>query len=99
MRRPIYNFAIDPDLLAGLRHVKDRDGISESEQIRRGGGRIGSGRVYLRRQIWWVTYYGPDGRRYHESSESCERGTLSGYSDDGSAPASTTCRSSHEPSA
>jgi hypothetical protein len=36
MRRPIYNFAIDPELLAALRHVKARDGISESEQIRRG---------------------------------------------------------------
>ena len=36
MRRPIYNFAIDPELRAGLRRVKARDGISESEQIRRG---------------------------------------------------------------
>jgi hypothetical protein len=36
MRRPIYNFAIDPALLQGLRQVKIRDGISESEQIRRG---------------------------------------------------------------
>ena len=35
-RRPIYNFAIDPELLAALRAVKVRDGISESEQIRRG---------------------------------------------------------------
>ena len=36
MRRPIYNFAIDPELLQALRQVKVRDGISESEQIRRG---------------------------------------------------------------
>lgn len=36
MRRPIYNFAIDPELLAALRAIKARDGISESEQIRRG---------------------------------------------------------------
>ena len=31
-----YTLKIDPDLLAALRHVKERDGISESEQIRRG---------------------------------------------------------------
>ncbi|MGE0448021.1 MAG: ribbon-helix-helix protein, CopG family [Vicinamibacterales bacterium] len=36
MRRPIYNFAIDPELLAAIRQLKERDGISESEQIRRG---------------------------------------------------------------
>jgi len=36
MRRPIYNFAIDVELLFALRKVKARDGISESEQIRRG---------------------------------------------------------------
>lgn len=36
MRRPIYNFAIDPELLAALRAIKERDGVSESEQIRRG---------------------------------------------------------------
>ena len=36
MRRPLYSFIIDPDLLAGIRYVKVRDGISESEQIRRG---------------------------------------------------------------
>ena len=35
-RRPIYNFAIDPELLAGLRMLKARDGVSESEQIRLG---------------------------------------------------------------
>ena len=36
MRRPIYNFAIDPELLTALRTLKVRDGIPESEQIRRG---------------------------------------------------------------
>ncbi len=36
MRRPLYSFAIDQELLAALRAVKQRDGIPESEQIRRG---------------------------------------------------------------
>jgi hypothetical protein len=36
MPRPIYNFAIDQSLLDALRAIKKRDGISESEQIRRG---------------------------------------------------------------
>ncbi len=35
MRRYIYNFAIDPELREGLRRLKARDGIPESEQIRR----------------------------------------------------------------
>ena len=35
-RRPIYNFVLDQDLLDALRAIKQRDGISESEQIRRG---------------------------------------------------------------
>jgi ribbon-helix-helix CopG family protein len=34
-KRP-YTLKIDPELLDALRHIKDRDGISESEQIRRG---------------------------------------------------------------
>ena len=34
-RRKLAAFAIDPDLAAGLKLVKQRDGISESEQIRR----------------------------------------------------------------
>lgn len=34
-KRP-YNVKIDPELLDALRAVKERDGISESEQIRRG---------------------------------------------------------------
>lgn len=34
-RRRLFNFAIDEDLAAGLKAVKDRDGISESEQARR----------------------------------------------------------------
>ena len=33
--RRLYNFRIDPELEAGLKAVKVRDGISESEQIRR----------------------------------------------------------------
>jgi len=33
--RRLYNFRIDEDLDEGLKAVKDRDGISESEQIRR----------------------------------------------------------------
>ena len=33
--RRLYNFRIDPELDAGLKAVKARDGISESEQIRR----------------------------------------------------------------
>ena len=31
-----YTLKIDPELLAALRELKARDGISESEQIRRG---------------------------------------------------------------
>ncbi len=34
--RKMRNFRIDEDLAAGLRRVRVRDGISESEQIRRG---------------------------------------------------------------
>ena len=34
-RRKIYSFAIDAELAAGLKAVKVRDGIAESEQIRR----------------------------------------------------------------
>ena len=30
----LYNFLIDPDLAVGLKTVKARDGISESEQVR-----------------------------------------------------------------
>jgi len=33
--RRLYNFMIDEDLDDGLKRVKARDGISESEQIRR----------------------------------------------------------------
>jgi Arc/MetJ-type ribon-helix-helix transcriptional regulator len=35
VQRRLYNFRIDPDLDAGLKLVKERDGIAESEQIRR----------------------------------------------------------------
>ena len=34
-KRP-YTLKIDPDLLDALRSIKERDGIPESEQIRRG---------------------------------------------------------------
>ena len=34
-RRKIYSFAIDEELAEGLKAVKERDGIAESEQIRR----------------------------------------------------------------
>ena len=34
--RRMRNFRIDEDLAAGLRRVRERDGISESEQTRRG---------------------------------------------------------------
>jgi len=33
--RTRYTFFIDPDLLAGLKALKARDGISESEAVRR----------------------------------------------------------------
>ena len=36
MRRPIYNFACDQELIDALRAIKERDGVAESEQIRRG---------------------------------------------------------------
>ena len=34
-QRRLYNFRIDEDLDEALKAVKDRDGITESEQIRR----------------------------------------------------------------
>ena len=34
--RKMRNFRIDDDLAAGLRRIRVRDGIPESEQIRRG---------------------------------------------------------------
>ena len=34
--RKIVNFRIDEDLAVGLRRIKERDGVPESEQIRRG---------------------------------------------------------------
>ncbi len=34
-RRKLFAFAIDPELAAGLKAVKERDGVSESEQARR----------------------------------------------------------------
>jgi Ribbon-helix-helix protein, copG family len=35
MARKMYTFWIDQELADGLKHVKARDGVSESEQIRR----------------------------------------------------------------
>ena len=35
VQRRLYTFRIDPDLDAGFKLVKDKDGIAESEQIRR----------------------------------------------------------------
>jgi hypothetical protein len=34
--KKLYSFPMDPALAAGLKAVKERDGISEAEQIRRG---------------------------------------------------------------
>ena len=34
----------------------------------------GSGSVYLKGRVWWLSYYGPDGRRHAESSESVRKG-------------------------
>ena len=34
--RKMRNFRIDDDLASGLRRIRERDGIPESEQIRRG---------------------------------------------------------------
>jgi hypothetical protein len=33
--RKLYNFYIDPDLAEGLKALKQRDGVPESEQVRR----------------------------------------------------------------
>ena len=33
--RQMHSFYLDPELSAGLKEVKERDGISESEQVRR----------------------------------------------------------------
>ena len=35
VRRKLTSFVIDPELSEGLKAIKERDGISESEQIRR----------------------------------------------------------------
>lgn len=34
--RKLYTFPIDADLADGLKQLKERDGVSEAEQIRRG---------------------------------------------------------------
>jgi len=33
--RQMHSFYLDPELSAGLKEVKERDGVSESEQVRR----------------------------------------------------------------
>lgn len=33
--RKLHNFYLDPELSEGLKAVKDRDGVSEAEQVRR----------------------------------------------------------------
>jgi hypothetical protein len=33
--RQMHSFYLDPELSAGLKAIKERDGISESEQVRR----------------------------------------------------------------
>ena len=55
-RMKLYSFAIEPDLAVGLKRVKARDGIPESEQIRRAlrrwleqKGRIGTNRKGARK--------------------------------------------------
>ncbi len=35
MRRTMHSFYLDPELSAGLKTVKERDGVPESEQVRR----------------------------------------------------------------
>lgn len=34
----------------------------------------GSGSVYLKRRVYWISYYGPDGQRHAERSESERKG-------------------------
>ena len=36
MRRTMHSFYLDPELSAGLKTVKEQDGVPESEQVRRG---------------------------------------------------------------
>ena len=33
--RKLHNFYLDPELSVGLKAVKDRDGVTEAEQVRR----------------------------------------------------------------
>ena len=35
-KKKYYSFMIDPDMAVALKRIKERDGIAESEQIRRG---------------------------------------------------------------
>ncbi len=34
--RKMHSFYLEPELSAGLKVIKERDGVSESEQVRRG---------------------------------------------------------------
>jgi hypothetical protein len=34
----------------------------------------GSGCVFQKRRVWWIAYWGPDGRRVKESSSSEKKG-------------------------
>ena len=45
--------------------------ISKQPKRRRARG---SGSVYRKGRVWWIAYYGPDGRRHAESSESTRKG-------------------------
>ena len=45
--------------------------ISKEPKRRRARG---SGSVYRKGRVWWIAYYGPDGRRHAESSESTRKG-------------------------
>ena len=60
----MYSFAIDPDLRDGLRQVKERDGVAESEQIRR------AVRVWLEQR----DAIKPPGKVYGPTSRASRRG-------------------------
>ena len=34
----------------------------------------GSGSVYQQGRVWWIAYFGPDGKRHAESAESERKG-------------------------
>ena len=45
-----------------------------SEHTRKTRRPRGSGSVYRKGRVWWISYYAPDGRRHAESSESTRKG-------------------------